>query len=453
MTTQTTCESPLVIQLSDQSSCQCKDFVFTDCTDCQPILSSAFQATQTQLFLLKSQKESLVKKGQSLADLIRSLEQPIREKSEARERTIQGIESLQHDLKVLREKCEDEAIQVEVIQKSKETVKKELEDLNTRLFEEVDKMVRLEREEQERIRQENEDLEHALKDASDRLEDVLGQLEALKDQMKKRPHTAYDCHFRAQLEMMARPCLGYQLETVKDETALMDLNDFIQLAGQTPLRKLHSLRYMKYCIREDIEPCLRFGPNPRLATKKIMDSILVKTCFVEECPEGFREKRQSREDVTATLWERFKNNHSNFSGCQACGRRVKEEERGNVLRYRFRISYFDEWACVDRYCRDRLVAVIEFYSFIRHLRTGFYKHQSIHELYQQTSRLRLQMLLARMGALPYLLSSCHLDTQEVITAFHGQENGFPYLDSTNERLSSSTDSTITSTSSITSFTS
>lgn len=49
-----------------------------------------------------------------------------------------------------------------------------------------------------------------------------------------------------------------------------------------------------------------------------------------------------------------------------------------------------------------------------------------------------------MGALPSLLSSCHLDPQKITTAFHGEENVLLYLDPTNERLSSSTDSTFTS---------
>lgn len=54
-----------------------------------------------------------------------------------------------------------------------------------------------------------------------------------------------------------------------------------------------------------------------------------------------------------------------------------------------------------------------------------------------------------MGALPYLLSSSHLDPQKITTAFHGEEIVLPsYLDSTSERLSSSTDSTITSISTI-----
>lgn len=50
-----------------------------------------------------------------------------------------------------------------------------------------------------------------------------------------------------------------------------------------------------------------------------------------------------------------------------------------------------------------------------------------------------------MGALPYMLSSCQLNPQTITTAFHGEEHVLPYL---NERLSSSTDSTITSISTV-----
>ncbi|RCH91406.1 hypothetical protein CU098_009459 [Rhizopus stolonifer] len=453
--TETVYDNPIVIQLIDKPECECHGFIFTNCINCKTVLSTTFQPTQTQLSLIQSQKSAVSNEREDLEDKVYELKQTIEDRQNSITKTVEGIQSLQHDMKVLNLKCEEEVVQVEAIQKSKETVKRELEELTQKLFEEAENMVQMEKTEQELVRQENDKLEHKLKTIKDELQISSTEVKLLKDQMKTKEDRPYavDAYFRAQLEMMMANNLnvGHQIETVEDDAALMDFNDFMQMSSQTPLRKLHSLKYMKYSVREDVEPCLRFGPNPRLAAKKIVDAILVKTCFVEECPEGFVDEqcaRQQEEEATATLWERFTHG-SFFMGCQACGRRVKEEEREEVLKYRFRISYFDEWACVDRYCRDRLAAAIEFYSFIRHMRAGLYKHRSLHELYQQMSRLRLQMFLARMGALPYLLSSSHLDPQKITTAFHGEEIVLPsYLDSTSERLSSSTDSTITSISTI-----
>ncbi|CEG70466.1 hypothetical protein RMATCC62417_06359 [Rhizopus microsporus] len=441
-----------VIQLTDNQTCQCQSFMFSHdcCSDCSHIFHNTFQPTQTQLTLLQSQKEAVVKERQDLDNKITVLEQTIEEKQRTIQKTIDNVQSMEHDLKILKLKCEEEAVQVQVIQKSKETVKKELEELNQKLFEEADKMVNIEKKEQEKIREENNKLQNALDEVQDQLKTTSSQLKSLKSQIMKPAEVMTIDHLsRAQLELMIanKAYTGLQMEAVEDDAALMDFNDFIQQASHTPLRKLHLLKYMKYCIREDIEPCLRFGPNPRTTSKKIMDAILVKTCFVEECPQGFVNEeceRHLKEEATATLWERFTNG-SVFLGCQACGRKIEEEEREQVLKYRFRISYFDEWACVDRYCRDRLMAVMEFYSLIRHIRAGLYKFRSLHELYQQMIRLRLQMFLARMGALPYMLSSCQLNPQTITTAFHGEEHVLPYL---NERLSSSTDSTITSISTV-----
>ncbi|CAO3686110.1 unnamed protein product [Rhizopus stolonifer] len=431
--------------------CECKDFQLSSCTDCKSLLD-IFKPTQTELDLLKHQKKTLKDDQRQSQKEIENLNQTIQKRREGIQETQRAIESMKHDLNILQSKCKDEVIQVEEIQKSKETVKRELEELNQRLFEEADRMISAERIEQDKIRQASQDLEQALERAQNDCQNVFEQLLRLKGQMKRGSHPKPDAYCRAQLDILGTHGFICPLQTEPDTLALIGLGDFLQLASQTPLGKLHSLKYMKCCLREDIEPCLRFGPSPRLASKKIVDAILVKTCFIEECPEGFveRQSNQKVKEATATLWERFTTNPV-FSGCQACGRRVKGEERKAVLKYRFRISYFDEWACVDRYCRDRLVAVIEFYSLIRHIRIGVYKHQTLLELYQQMSRLRLQMFLARMGALPYLLSSCHMDTQKVGTAFHGQEYSLPYLDSTNERLSSSTDSTITSISTVSSF--
>ncbi|KAI9276548.1 hypothetical protein BY458DRAFT_532671 [Sporodiniella umbellata] len=397
---------------------------------------------------LREQLKSEQKRGQKEAERI---EEAIMEREERVEETEKRIESLGHAIQVLEMKYREEESQVEKLQRSKESVKKELEELNQKLFEEAGRMVRVERREQDRIRQGNDALKNTQKEVENEWKHTLDALVQLKGEMQSRTAIEADVYCRAQLEMLDSHGLdsGCGLRWEQDRDTLLGLESFMRLVGQTPLRKLHSLKQMKYYVREDIEPCLRFGPHPRLTVRKIMDAILVKTCFVEECPPGFMAEQQRKEDVTASLWERFTAS-SVFSGCQACGRRVKEEEARTVLCYRFRISYFDEWACIDRYCRDRLVTVIEFYGLIRHLRAGLYKNKSLDDLNQQINRLRLQMFLARMGALPYLLSSCHIDAQKVGTAFYGHAPMFPYQVSS-DRLSSSTDASLTSLSTTDSF--
>ncbi|OAD04403.1 hypothetical protein MUCCIDRAFT_161144 [Mucor lusitanicus CBS 277.49] len=443
-----------------------------------PVISTEYNETKTQLHTLQRQRTALRHEQNELATKAQQLEKTLAEKQQSIETTCQGIQSLQHDLKVLEVKCKEETSQVIDIQQSKENVKKELEELTVKLFEEANSMITIEKAEQQVIKSRNDQLQQELEDAQSLLKDASIELTQIRNKMEDSSHVystdeqpqspqspnstqiedcntpaesnVIDTYTRAQVEtiLMHGLDLGLHMDTLEDQSALEDLNDFIQLVHKTPLRKLHSLKYMRYCIRDDIEPCLRFGPNPKLSSKKIMDAILVKTCFVEECPEGFvteQATRQLKEEASATLWERFTTS-SVFLGCQACGRDVHSSARQEELKYRFRISYFDEWACIDRYCRDRLQAVIEFYLFIRHLRAGVYKHRSLHELYQQSIRLRLQMFLARMGALPNMLQNCGIHHEKIAMAFHGEDINHSVIllsESTMERLSSSTESSIT----------
>ncbi|ORX61898.1 hypothetical protein DM01DRAFT_1331372, partial [Hesseltinella vesiculosa] len=216
-----------------------------------------------------------------------------------------------------------------------------------------------------------------------------------------------------------------QLDTFEDDQMLADFQEFMTMAASTTssLRRLHALPFMKFCLADDIEPCLRFGPTPKLTNyKKILEAIQIKTCFVEACPPGFvREhatvlrKERIAKRAKPSLWDKFTGSDDVTSSsstasaqgyiqCATCGRKVQDNEDDasgmeTELSHRFRISYFDEWACIDRFCADRLNAVIGFYAFLRQLRLGTFKDRSLMDIYQECSRLRLQMSLSRMGSL------------------------------------------------------
>lgn len=235
-----------------------------------------------------------------------------------------------------------------------------------------------------------------------------------------------------------------QLETFEDDQQLLDFQDFMDSATSTSfsLKKLHGLPFIKICLSDDIEPCLRFK---MVNSKRILEAIQIKTCFVEKCPPGFirelagllRKDRLAKKNKPS-LWDKFglslddslatttpataavlsssssttttattassDSSSSTLVGhyisCATCGRRVMDNEEDpsvmeRELAYRFRISYFDEWACIDRYCADRLNSVIAFYGFLRKLRLGTYNGRSLMEVYQECSRLRLLMFLSR----------------------------------------------------------
>ncbi|GAA5804011.1 hypothetical protein EDC94DRAFT_596595 [Helicostylum pulchrum] len=473
-TSTTTTNSPVISSHHLQlSSCGCNELITSNysCSDCQDpfiAIEQLHQETDTKkqlLSQLQKQQNQIDHQHMKQQDEICTLKDSLIQKQETIETMKLGIESLHHDLKILKIKCKEETGQVYKIQESKENIEKELLELTIKLSEEADIMIQIEKKEQVVLSNKNQLFEKDIQGAEIKLKEASSQLKLIRNKIEDN-NTSYstldeqpqqksvsnliDTYTRAQVEtiLMHGLDLGIFMDTLEDDAALMDFNDFIQTLYKTPLRKLNSLKYMRYCIRDDIDPCLRFGPNPRITSKKIIDAIMVKSCFIEECPIGFvhdQAARQLKEEASASLWERFTTS-TVFLGCQACGRNMDKDSRNNLLKYRFRISYFDEWACIDRYCRDRLLAVIEFYLFIRHLRAGAYKHRSLHELYQQFIRLKLQMFLTRMGALPNMLQTCGINMEKIATAFHGEDvnNSVILLsDSTFERLSSSTESTIT----------
>ncbi|KAI8332923.1 hypothetical protein BC941DRAFT_435793 [Chlamydoabsidia padenii] len=105
------------------------------------------------------------------------------------------------------------------------------------------------------------------------------------------------------------------LETFEDDQLLLDFQEFMESATSTSfsLKKLHGLPFIKLCLADDIEPCLRFGPNPKVTnTKRILEAIQIKTCFVEKCPPGFVREQAAlqRKDRLAkknkpSLWVKF----------------------------------------------------------------------------------------------------------------------------------------------------
>ncbi|CAO3646036.1 unnamed protein product [Cunninghamella blakesleeana] len=266
------------------------------------------------------------------------------------------------------------------------------------------------------------------------------------------PSQAY--HLRAHIDLLSlqenNPLKeSIQLETFEDDQQLTEFQEFLDSATSTTfsLKKLHGLPFMILCLQDDIEPCLRFGSQPKVTGKKILEAIQIKTCFVERCPPGFvreyadyvRRERYAKKSKPS-LWDKISSRSSSSSpsssptiststststsstsatsasddtnldgylACTACGRKVKDNEDDATLMekelcYRFRISYFDEWSCIDRYCANRLNSVIAFYAFLRQLRLSNFKERSLMDIYQECSRLRLQMCLSRMGTLPNL---------------------------------------------------
>ncbi|KAG2182374.1 hypothetical protein INT43_007304 [Umbelopsis isabellina] len=434
------------VMKNDRVECPCKHILVSNnskyCALCDQVIPAVErlqnerqqEMEELKALQLKLKEETEFIKGQAseiekLSKRIEGLEDDLDAKTDA-------FVALQSDMELLNEKYVDEIERVAEIQHSKDMVENELEDLSRRLFEEANGMVATEKREKYNLEVAQRHLQNQLKETRERLHAEQMQLKELRIRMEemetrseddredsdsatepgKRASNASDVGSRGMADMNVllngspkrQSQNGSEVSLVEDnidELVLREFRDFIATGRSLPLKKLHTNPFMRNCQLEDVEPCLRFGPNARLSAKKIIDAIVMNTCYIEEAPAGFADIQARRPlDVPLRIsaqknlmWERFSsgNQTSHFKGCQACGR-----QDGSPLPFRFRIAYYDDWACIDRYCRDRLVAVCEFYVFVRNARQGYYNSRSISDLYQESIRLRLQMFYARMGSLP-----------------------------------------------------
>lgn len=234
----------------------------------------------------------------------------------------------------------------------------------------------------------------------------------------------------------SKPSLEAVKEPVFDNEELNYFTEFIQISSKTKLNKINSIKYLSNILEDDILPCLRFGMNPKINGKKLVDSILSNVLFVEEMNAAQISELEQRDEnlplnqikynqvsdlspgavetpdvssatdnnassqpsVLARLSSAYKSIRSSSivdgsPGCSACG---KTSEK---YRYQFKITDIsgDVWYPICLFCRSKMVAVCNYYNFIRHLRQGLYSSKKPKDLYIESLKLRRAMFYIRLG--------------------------------------------------------
>ncbi|KAJ9575528.1 hypothetical protein L9F63_007598, partial [Diploptera punctata] len=64
--------------------------------------------------------------------------------------------------------------------------------------------------------------------------------------------------------------------------------------------------------------------------------------------------------------------------------------------YRMRLGDQEQWHCISQICRNRIIAVCDFLNYLRYIERGLVK-SSVHDVYWEMTRLRKEMVLARLG--------------------------------------------------------
>ncbi|KAI7872998.1 hypothetical protein BDF14DRAFT_1702124, partial [Spinellus fusiger] len=415
--------------------CPCRHIITSEttflcslCNNSIPALKTIHQEKillQKEIQSLKEEIQQTHEKEEEKAAVIQYLNKKSEELVADIQTKSEEISALKSDIKNLNEKYIGQLDRVVEFQLAKEAVENELEELSRKLFEEANGMVAKEKKEKFHLEVAHQKLQRQLKETQERLSteemqlnelrqamSTMDEIEHQKDQ-EASTHPSYptikDSNVRATRDLAALMSAELGVDNTDtmvgvDPLMMATFIDCVKNSPMLPLGKIHSLPFLKYCQSDSIEQCLRFGPNSRLSVKKLNEAILMNTCFIEDTPAGFADE-QAAQMVDATLklsasktllWERLNGTETyRLRQCQACGRC----DTHLPLAYRFRVSYFDDWACIDRFCRDRLVAVCEFYMFIRNIRQNYYSGRSMLDLYYEMLRLRLQMFYASMGAL------------------------------------------------------
>lgn len=142
------------------------------------------------------------------------------------------------------------------------------------------------------------------------------------------------------------------------------LRDLRRLGDRAPTSKVNSLPFMRRCIEDDIRPCLR--DLGWLSFRRVLAGFGSGDLAIEQAPERAE------------------------APCGMCGRQAS-------CQYRYRLQEGVPWRPMDKFCRERCVAVGEFCSFVRSLHCRLTKRSAESHLFQQCYNLRARMFAARAG--------------------------------------------------------
>ncbi|KAL9553102.1 hypothetical protein MBANPS3_003445 [Mucor bainieri] len=407
-------------------------------------------------------------------ELILSLRQELNTKNHQ-------LQRMELDLQTLNQKYVAEIERVGNVQHEKDMVEHELEELSRKLFEEANAMVAIEKRARWQVENELRQTQEHLLAEQTQLHELRLKLTTADDETASIEHHVAkkkkSCsNMRAQMDLQelhglkrasANHALKYTQQqqqqhqeqrtismpptpstsnhAIKKEPSTLDgvqlqLFQEYTIASSKQLlspKKLNQTPFMKHCLSEDIEPCLRFGPQSKLSIKKMIDYLSRQPCFIEHVtsfnvnatPPAAAVPPPAPIQQSKPLWGRFTSsssspstststsNRNNIIVSNACSACARPADPGNsqsvLLNYRFRLDENENWLPIDQYCRDRLVAVCEFFVFIRNIQMGLYSDRSIEDLYTENIRLRLQMFYSRMGALPVVMDDLGLDPDQI----------------------------------------
>ncbi|KAI8141907.1 hypothetical protein BJV82DRAFT_617920 [Fennellomyces sp. T-0311] len=200
-----------------------------------------------------------------------------------------------------------------------------------------------------------------------------------------------------------------------------EFQEHIKALSTSPQLTMPATPFMKRVVAEDVEPCLfqsagsSWWKSPWFK-RKLTDAIVANRCDIQTWNSNSLSSAFSSSASSSPATSHIST--SSASGtptlqqpspsapktkCTCCG----------VLRiceYRMRLHGAPAqttkqqqkpapWLPIDRFCRDRIVAVCDFYSFMSHLRQGLMQSSPVLHMFKQCLHFRRRMGLAKVGSM------------------------------------------------------
>ncbi|XP_027899816.1 rab-3A-interacting protein isoform X4 [Xiphophorus couchianus] len=317
----------------------------------------------------------------ALSDSLSRLRSPsvmeVREKGY--ERLKEELAKAQRELLLKDEECER-------LSTVRDQLGQELEELTASLFQEAHKMVR-----EANVKQAN--AEKQLKEALGKIDVLQAEVQALKTLVLSSPTSpvaelppAAKAPFRrghSRNKSTSSAMMGSQPDPAATQPIVMECREvdsqlFAEFKAWKEAPTLdRRCGFLERVYREDIHPCLAF--NKSELGSAILDAVEQNTLSVE--PVGF----QPLPVVKASAVE--------------CGGPKKCALSGQTKTCKHRIKFGDSsnYYYVSPFCRYRITAVCNFFTYIRYIHQGLVKQQDAEQMFWEVMQLRREMSYAKLG--------------------------------------------------------
>ncbi|XP_044042049.1 rab-3A-interacting protein isoform X3 [Siniperca chuatsi] len=326
----------------------------------------------------------------ALSDSLSRLRSPsvmeVREKGY--ERLKEELAKAQRELLLKDEECER-------LSKVRDQLGQELEELTASLFQEAHKMVR-----EANVKQAN--AEKQLKEALGKIDVLQAEVQALKtlvlssptSPVGELPSAGAKTPFRkghSRNKSTSSAILGSQpdpsaTQPIVRECREVDSQLFSDFKAWKEEPKLdRGCCFLERVYREDIYPCLTFCKSE--LGSAILEAVEQNTLSVE--PVGF----QPLPVVKASAVECGGPNGRRAELVTKCALSGQTK----TCKHRIKFGDSSNYYYVSPYCRYRITAVCNFFTYIRYIHQGLVKQQDVEQMFWEVMQLRREMSLAKLG--------------------------------------------------------